>query len=161
MHQMQFPRVVVAHRRARVGARGGLLDIPERHPGVEGGGDERMPQRVRPNRLGDSGAAGQAAHDPGGTVPVQPLSVGAEEDRPVPRLTDGQADRPGSVLSRTSRLNCQPSGSPTLVGYRAGPLAGVADQGNCGFIGTRQRTRDLSPRAARELALLAHWIEIR
>jgi hypothetical protein len=53
-----------------------------------------VPQGVRPDWLGDPGAAGQAAHDPGGTVPVEPLPVGAEEDRPVHPLTDGQVDRP-------------------------------------------------------------------
>ena len=37
---------VIAHRRARVGVRGGFLDVPERNPGIEGGGDERVPQRV-------------------------------------------------------------------------------------------------------------------
>ena len=63
---------VVAHRRARVGVRGGFLDVAERHPGVEGGGDERMPQRVRPDRLGDCGTDGYPADDPGGTVPAQP-----------------------------------------------------------------------------------------
>ena len=48
-----------------------------------------------------------------------------------------------------------------LVMHRAKPLVGVADQGNCCFIRVRQRTGDAHPRAALELALLAHWIEIR
>ena len=47
-----------------------VLDVPERHPGVEGGGDERVPQRVRPDRLGDPGAARDSADDPRDTVPV-------------------------------------------------------------------------------------------
>ena len=37
---------VIAHRRARIGMRGGFLDVTERNPGVEGGGDERVPQGV-------------------------------------------------------------------------------------------------------------------
>jgi hypothetical protein len=49
-----------------------LFAHAERDPGIQGGGDERMPQGVRPDRLGDSGADGYPADDPGGTVPVQP-----------------------------------------------------------------------------------------
>jgi hypothetical protein len=52
------PCPVVAHGRARVGVRGGLLDVAQRDPGVEGGGDERVSQRVRADVLGDPGAAG-------------------------------------------------------------------------------------------------------
>jgi hypothetical protein len=37
---------VVAHRCARVGVGRGFLHVPERDAGVEGGGDERVPQRV-------------------------------------------------------------------------------------------------------------------
>jgi len=44
--------------------------------------------------LGDPGAAGDPPDDPGGGVPVQPLSVGIEEDRPFHALADGQVDRP-------------------------------------------------------------------
>ena len=41
-----------------------------------------MPQRVGPDRLGDPSAAGRPTNDPGGTVPVQPLPIWGEEDRP-------------------------------------------------------------------------------
>jgi hypothetical protein len=85
---------VVTHGRAGIGVRGGFLDIPGRNPGVEGGGDERMPQRVRPGRLADPGAAGHPADDPRGTVPIQPLPAGGQEDRTFHPLADGQADRP-------------------------------------------------------------------
>jgi len=74
--------------------RGGFLHIPKRHPGIEGGGDERMPQRVRPDRLGDPGAAGHPAHDPRDTVLVQPLPIKCEEDWPLAALADRQVDRP-------------------------------------------------------------------
>jgi len=57
-------------------------------------GDERVPQRVWPDGLGDSGTAGHPAHDPRGAVPVQLPSIGCEEDRPIQPLTDGQVDRP-------------------------------------------------------------------
>jgi hypothetical protein len=35
---------VVAHGGPGIGTRGSFLDIAERDPGVEGGGDERVPQ---------------------------------------------------------------------------------------------------------------------
>jgi hypothetical protein len=43
---------------------------------------------VRPDRLGDSGPDGYPADDPGGAVPVQPLPIGAAEDRPVHAFAD-------------------------------------------------------------------------
>ena len=72
----------MADRGARVGVRGGLLDIPQWHPGVEGGGDERVPQRVRADLLGDPGAPGDPADGPGCAVPVQPSPVRGDEQRP-------------------------------------------------------------------------------
>jgi hypothetical protein len=80
---------VVSHSGPGIGVRGGFLDVAERDPGIQRGGDGRMPQRVRPDQLGDPGTDGYPADDPGGTVPVQPLPVVAEEDRPVHPLTDG------------------------------------------------------------------------
>jgi hypothetical protein len=44
---------VAAHGGPRVGVRCGLLHVPQRDPGVEGGGDERVPQRVGSYVLGD------------------------------------------------------------------------------------------------------------
>lgn len=74
----------------------GFLDVPQQNPGIEtGGGDERGPQRVRPDRLGDPRAAGHPANNSGGTMPVQPLSVRREEDRPFHAFPGGQVDRPG------------------------------------------------------------------
>ena len=49
-----------------------------------------MPQCVRPDGLGDPGAAGGLADDPGGAVPVQPTAVSGQEDRPAAALADGQ-----------------------------------------------------------------------
>jgi hypothetical protein len=73
-----------------------FLDVAERNPSVEGGGNERVPQGVRPYRLDEPGTAGHPADDPRSTVPVQPLPVGREEDRPPPpaRLWPGQSPAP-------------------------------------------------------------------
>jgi hypothetical protein len=45
--------------------------------------------------LGDPGAAGDPADDPGGAVPVQPPPVGRDEQRAFGALADRQIDRPG------------------------------------------------------------------
>jgi hypothetical protein len=74
--------------------RGGVLRIAQRHAGVQGCGDERVSQRVRPGRLTDLRAAGGPADDPRGAVPVQPTAIGSQEQRPVAALADGQVDRP-------------------------------------------------------------------
>jgi hypothetical protein len=92
---MQYLRVVVPHCGPRVGVRGSLLHVPQRHPGIQRGGDERMPQRVGRDGLADPGAAGGLADDPSGAVPVQPPPVGGQEHRPAGALADGQVDRPG------------------------------------------------------------------
>jgi hypothetical protein len=86
---------VVSHRGAGIGVGGGLLDIPERDPRVEGGGDERVPQRVRPDRLADTSTAGYPVDDPRCAVPVQPAAITGHEDRPFAALADGQIYRPG------------------------------------------------------------------
>lgn len=62
---------VVSHRGARVGVTGGLLDVAQRNTGIQRGSDEGVPQRVRSDALVDPGATSDAAHDPGGAVPVE------------------------------------------------------------------------------------------
>jgi hypothetical protein len=69
--------------------RSGFLHIPQRDPCIQRRGDERVPQRVRPDRLSDPGAAGGPADDPPRTVPVQPAAVGGQEDGSFAALTDG------------------------------------------------------------------------
>jgi len=64
------PGPVIAHRRPRVGVRGGFLHVPQRYPGVERGRDERVPKDVRADVLGDPGAAGGPADDPGDAMAV-------------------------------------------------------------------------------------------
>src|SRR6266567_4690035 len=55
-----------------------------------------VPQRVRPDLLGQSGAARDPADDSPGAVPVQPLPGPRDEDRLVAPFADGQVDRAGS-----------------------------------------------------------------
>ena len=55
---------VIAHRGPRIGVGGGFLDIAQRDPSVQRRGEERVPQGVRPDVLGDLGAAGDAPDDP-------------------------------------------------------------------------------------------------
>ena len=88
---------VIPHRGARIGMRGSFLHIPQRHPGVQRRGDERVPQRVRSDRLGEPSTVRGPADDPRRTVAVQPPAVGGQEQRPVAALADGQVDRPGSA----------------------------------------------------------------
>jgi hypothetical protein len=65
----------------------GFLNVAQRHSGVEGGGDEGVAQGVRPDGLGDPGAAGDTADDPAGAVPVQSVADSSEEDRARPTVT--------------------------------------------------------------------------
>jgi len=62
-----------------------------------------VPQGVRPDQLGDPGAAGDPADDPPGAVPVQPPAIGGQEDRPVAALADGQVDRAGGARRERDR----------------------------------------------------------
>jgi len=71
-----------------------LLDVPERNPGIKGGSDESMTKRMGAYRLGDPGSAGHPAHDPRGTVPVQPTAIRSQEDRAFAALARRQVDRP-------------------------------------------------------------------
>jgi hypothetical protein len=61
--------------------RGRFLRVPQGDSGVEGGGDERVPQGVRADLLADPGATGDPAHDPSSAVPVEPLAVCGGEQR--------------------------------------------------------------------------------
>jgi len=71
--------------------------LPQRDPGVKRGGDERVPQRVRPDAFEDPGPASSAADDPSGAVAVQPDASCGQEDRPVCAFADGEVDRPGGA----------------------------------------------------------------
>ena len=91
---MQYPRIVIPHRRPRIRMRDSLLHMAQRYPGVQRRGDECVAQRVRGDKLGDPGAASRLADDPTGGVPVQPSPVRGQEHRPFSALADGQVDRP-------------------------------------------------------------------
>jgi hypothetical protein len=97
--------------------RSGFLHVAQRDPGVQRCGDERVPQRVRPDRLGDPGAAGDPADDPPGAVPVQPPAIDGQEDGPVTALADGQVDRPGGA-----RRQRDGDDLAALAGDRQGPV---------------------------------------
>lgn len=71
---------------------GGFLNVAPRDPGIEGGG-ERVPERVRPDLLGDSSTPGDAADDPPGTMPVKPAPVWCQEDRSSAAFPDRQVER--------------------------------------------------------------------
>ena len=66
----------------QVRVRGGFLDIAQRHPSIQRGGDEHMPQRVRGD---DPGAAGGPADDPPGGVPVRRRPSAARNTSPSVR----------------------------------------------------------------------------
>ena len=76
-----------------------------------------MPQGVRPDRLGDPGAAGDPADDPPSAVPVQPSAIGGQEDPSVAALVDGQVDRPGGARRERDRNHLA-----TLAGDHQGPV---------------------------------------
>ena len=88
---------VVPHGGSRVSVGGGLLNIAQRHPGVERRGNKRVTQRVRPYVLADPGPPGDLADDPPGAVAVQPPPACGEEDRAVAAFAGGQVDRPGGA----------------------------------------------------------------
>jgi len=98
----------------------GFLHIPQRDPGVEGGGDERVAQRMGRDDLGDSGTAGSPADYPSGTVPVQPTALPGHGYWPAGTFPDGQVDRPGGP-------RCQRDGHyfAALAGDGQGPVAAL------------------------------------
>jgi hypothetical protein len=59
-----------------------------------------VPQGVRPDGLGDSGAAGDPAGDPPGGVPVQAVAVGGEEHRSLAALADREVDGAGGARGK-------------------------------------------------------------
>ena len=73
------------------------MDIAQRNPGIERRGNERVPERVGRDGLGDPGAARGLADDPPGAMPVQAPPVGSQEHRPAGAFADGQVDRPGGT----------------------------------------------------------------
>ena len=126
------PGPVVSHGGPRVSVGRGFLHVTQRHASIEGCGNERVPQGVRPDGLGDPGAAGDPADDPPGAVPVQPPPVRGEEDRafarsPIARSI-ARAVRGASGMVTTlpplrvmTRVRC-PRSMPRRLDVRAGGL---------------------------------------
>jgi hypothetical protein len=94
---------VIAHRRPRVGVTGGFLHVAQRDTGVQSGGDEGVTQRVRSDPLADPSTASDTAHDPPGSVPIEPVASGSEEDRTFHPFPDRQVDSPGNAWSERHR----------------------------------------------------------
>ena len=67
---------------------GCFLDVAQWNSGVKRSGDERVPQRVRPDALGDPRLSGHATHDPTGGMTVKSVTSAVDEDRALETLTD-------------------------------------------------------------------------
>jgi hypothetical protein len=83
---------VIPHGGARVSVAGGFLHVAKWNTGIEGGGDERVPQGVRADPLVDAGAAGDASHDPRRGMSVDPFTVRSGEDGSFAAFTDREVD---------------------------------------------------------------------
>jgi len=119
---------VVTHGGAWVGVGGGFLHVAERDPGVQCRGDEGVPERVRPDGLGDPGAASDPVEDPPGAMPVQPPPLCGQEDGSFAALADGQVDCP-----RRARGERDGDYFPALAGDHQGTVAALdADRLNVG-----------------------------
>jgi hypothetical protein len=79
---------VVAHGRARVGVRGGLLDVSQRHTGVQGGGVQEWRRLCGEIRLVIPARRAHPFHGAVGGVAVHPSPGGAQEDRPGGPVAD-------------------------------------------------------------------------
>ncbi len=73
--------------------------------------------------LGQPGAAGDAADDPPGAVPVQPSAGGSGEDGPFAALADGEVDRPGGARGERDH-----GALAALAGDGQGAVAAVPGQ---------------------------------
>jgi hypothetical protein len=100
--------LVVPDRGPRVSVGGSLLNIAQRHAGVQGGGDGCVSERVRSDGLGDPGTARDLPDDPPGAVPVQPPPVSGEEDRAVAAFA-GRQDRDRAGARESVRARTEPS----------------------------------------------------
>ena len=145
------PGTVVSHGGPGISMRGGFLHVPQRHPASQRGGDERVPERVGRDGLADPGAAGSAADDPPGAVPVQPPAVGGQEHRPFCPFPDGQVDGPGRARGERDGDDLAAligtSGSPVLCEMRgAGDLSRQQSAGEHLFRPGREvLTQDRAP----------------
>ena len=122
---------VVAHGRVRIGVRGGFLDIAERHPASRAAVMNACRRVCGPTGLVIP-ARRARRRTTRAAPPVQPLSVGTEEDRALHPLADGQVDGP--------RRPWRERDGDYLAAFASdhqGPVAAhdaqVLDVGACGF----------------------------
>jgi hypothetical protein len=78
---------------------------------------------VRAEVLGDPCAAGDAADDAGGAVPVKPPPVRGGEQRPFGALADRQVDRPGGARRQRDGHHL-----PALAGDHQGAVPALEAQ---------------------------------
>ena len=88
--------VVVDGGRARIGVSCCELDVAQWHPGIECGHDERTAQHVRVN-VAETGTLADRLHPPMGGAAVEALAVGADQDRSLTPLADGEIDGVGGA----------------------------------------------------------------
>jgi len=90
--------LVVAHCRSRVGVGSSFLHFAQGNTGVEGGGDERMPQRTRADRPFDPSPLSQPLHDPSRRMSVQATgAMRVQEDGSLVTFTDAQVNGTGGA----------------------------------------------------------------
>jgi hypothetical protein len=114
---------VVPHGGPRVSVGSGLLNVAQRHPGVQRRGDKCVPKGVRPHVLADPGPPGDPADNPPGAVPVQPPPARGQEDRAIAALAGGQVDRPGGARGERDGDDLA-----ALAGDRQGPVPALDAQ---------------------------------
>lgn len=116
------PRLTAARRSLGVG--GDFLYVAQRDACVQGGGDERVAKRVRADLFDEPCLAGDAADDPPGGVPVEPLARGGGQDRSFAAFADGQVDR-----ACDARREQDDGFLAVLAGDRQGPVPAFCAQG--------------------------------
>ena len=86
---------VLPHRRAWISMAGRDLNIPQVHPGVQHGRNERVAEHMRmwPG-YGHPGGFSQVPKTAGRRVAVHPDAAPVEQDRPGITVADGPVDRP-------------------------------------------------------------------
>jgi len=87
---------VLTHRGSRIGVTGGFLNVAQRDAGVEGGGDERVKQRMGTDLLEDPCPSGDSPHDPGSAVTIETATGKITKDRTGAAFSDRKVDGPGS-----------------------------------------------------------------
>ncbi len=144
------PGPVISHRGAWVSMGGGFLDIPQRHPGIQRRGDERVAQRVRPDGLGDPGPPGDAVDDPPGACrsnrrPSAVRKIGPSVRSPMARSIARAVRGASGIVTtfpplRVNQLaNWRRSSS---YAWRVRPLYAARNPANARTLGIGEHRRD-------------------